>query len=58
MASNNDQTTAEIQEPISTASNGTLPESDMAVTAQEVWVSLKFTHAGKEYTVDLADSDR
>ena len=24
----------------------------------ETWVSLKFTHAGKEYTLDLADSDR
>lgn len=27
-------------------------------TAEENWVSLKFSHAGKEYTVDLADSDR
>lgn len=24
----------------------------------ENWVSLKFTHAGKEYTIELADSDR
>jgi hypothetical protein len=24
----------------------------------ETWVSLKFTHAGREYTLDLADSDR
>ena len=24
----------------------------------EIWVSVKFTHAGKEYTLDLADSDR
>jgi len=24
----------------------------------ETWVSIKFTHAGKEYTLDLADSDR
>ena len=25
---------------------------------EETWVSLKFMHAGKEYTLDLADSDR
>ena len=25
---------------------------------EENWVSLKFIHSGKEYTVDLADSDR
>ena len=24
----------------------------------EKWVSLRFVHSGKEYTVDLADSDR
>ena len=24
----------------------------------EIWVSLGFTHAGKAYTLDLADSDR
>ena len=24
----------------------------------ETWVSLGFTHAGKEYTLDLEDSDR
>ncbi|KAG8836985.1 hypothetical protein FRC20_006845 [Serendipita sp. 405] len=29
-----------------------------ADTLEESWVSLKFTHSGKEYTVDLADSDR
>lgn len=25
---------------------------------EEQWVSLRFAHMGKEYTVDLADSDR
>ncbi|KAG8812363.1 hypothetical protein FRC17_002059, partial [Serendipita sp. 399] len=29
-----------------------------ADSPEENWVSLKFTHSGKEYTVDLADSDR
>jgi cell wall assembly regulator SMI1 len=58
MTSNGDQATLEAENLVSTASNEILPESDMAMTAQEVWVSLKFTHAGKEYTVDLADSDR
>jgi len=30
----------------------------LATLETENWVSLKFTHSGKEYTVDLADSDR
>lgn len=44
-----------------------IDESEHAVDATEeasddkvaeTWVSVKFTHAGKEYTLDLADSDR
>jgi ubiquitin-like domain-containing CTD phosphatase 1 len=30
----------------------------LATLETENWVSLRFTHSGKEYTVDLADSDR
>lgn len=30
----------------------------LAETPEENWIKLKFTHSGKEYTVDLADSDR
>ena len=30
----------------------------LADQPEENWVSLRFIHSGKEYTVDLADSDR
>lgn len=34
------------------------PSTEEAGVVAEVWIVLKFSHAGKDYTVTLAESDR
>lgn len=57
----------DVQDGLPVASNSSLEATGSSTLAVpllalepvlENWVHLKFTHAGKEYSVELADSDR